>query len=160
MTILSTLAWLAILPAALLTAPYSMRLALALALAWIVRPAYLATGFEALRWVSAIVGLVGAWELGDRAYSRHVFNSSTYANARARTFVYGLGNAQTLEDARDTVRLGRIDAIAAICIASMAGDGVALLAHRAWMVWVMPPVQLCNLFVICAIAVWPQRRAS
>jgi hypothetical protein len=57
-------------------------------------------------------------------------------------------------------RLGRPDALAVLCVASMAGDGAAYLAFLHLAEWVQPAAQLLMSGLVIAVCVWPRRRSS
>lgn len=167
------LATLLLLPAAILAWRLSRPIAIALGLVLSSTLAYLALAhaypeahargaFEAQRLVSAVVGLVGAWELGRRARSRiSMANHRRRAQEALNAKPYrGLELWLEKVDAGvERWRFGRVDAIALLCLASMASDGAAWFLYRAGRPWVFDLAQVLFLTAMIVIA-WPRKRGS
>ena len=116
----------------------SRPIAAAIALAVGASALHAETGIEALRWSSALVGLVGAVELG--------------LAARSTLPSPSLGTGPRAHPRRGWLGV--------LCIASMAGDGAALLAWRGLGEWVWDVAQLLMSGAVIAVCVWPRRRES
>lgn len=122
----------------------------ALLVAFTVSLAWLLTHLEPLRWVSAVVGLVGAWEFGYRAQKRFVY-------------VRGLLNRgywPELDEIKARGLWGKRDHVALLLFASMVGDGAAYCAWIRLDEWVMPVAQIVVCVAIAAIARWPEGRKA
>lgn len=138
------LADLAALVAADLAWRVSKPIGAAIALAVGASLVHAATGLEALRWSSALVGLVGAAVLVWRVDVRAICQRGRVETDEDRVLV-------------EHYRLGRPDALAVLCLASMAGDGAALLLYRGGWPWVFDAAQILVSAAVIAVC-WPRRR--
>ena len=119
----------ALLPAAVFAWRWSRAVSMALGVAFAAAAVYLAAPWEPLRWVSALVGLVGIEEAGRGA-------------AALRRGGEG----------------GRRALLGLLCFCSMAGDGAAHLLHRAGWPWVFDLAQIIVCGAMICVCVWPRRR--
>lgn len=117
---------------------WSRRISLACAIAFAASLAYLVAPVEPLRWVSALVGYEGLAE----------------AVGAAAVAVRG---AKSPREA--VARFERRGWLGAICVASMASDGVALFSWRAAQVWPMAYTQIGWSLLLITVGVWPTRRS-
>lgn len=114
---------------------------------------YLAAPWEPLRLVSALVGLVGAIEFGrhrPKPPSRHY----AWFGYRGAPVPINMPRGNIFAE------MPRRAWIGLLLLASMTGDGAALLAYRAWQEWVLPVAQIVVCVAIAAIARWPERSLS
>lgn len=157
------LALAALLPIAILTWRHSRLISSAVSITLLSTCAYAvlaraypeahaAGAFEAQRWASAIVGLAGAVEMGRGG--RHV--------ARARVAIRRAEQRMRLPSHkwRLVIPLPRAFWLGLLCLASMVGDGAAMLVWKALGEWVMPVAQIAVCLAICVIARWPERRSA
>lgn len=132
--------------AALLAAGFAWRvsrpIAVAIALAAVASLVHAVTGFETLRWSSALVGLVGAAEVA--IHVRYPLLVLTSAGPRR------LGHFEGLLHSPRTL-------LGILCLASMAGDGAALLLYRGGLPWVFDAAQIIVSAAVIAVC-WPRRR--
>lgn len=169
--VLPLLAWLAILPAAVLSWRLSRVVSLALAAVWLSTLGYLVCAhawpeawacgrLEWQRWASAAAGLAGVWTLVARG-ARRVRDADDRRVAAQWAAESGLRGAEVWAEfvARGSRRYapGRPDALAALIVGSMASDAAAHLVHRGAGVWVLPVVQLLALAAMCLVSAWPRR---
>jgi len=160
--ILAHVAVFASLVAAVLTWSVSRLVSTALALACVASVVYAFAPWEPLRWVSALVGLAGAVEMGWRAHWRSMPGPWIPLSGLGRLWLRKPASLHAIqvEPAWWAKRwaLGRVDAIALLCFASMVGDMAAMLVWRRLGEWVMPVSQIVVCLAICVIARWPKRR--
>jgi hypothetical protein len=140
---LPLLADLAALGAAAFAWRVSPPIAVAIGLAVAASALHAWTGAEALRWSSALVGLVGVVELGRARPS-----------IRVRAWAYRTWARLAFR----TARFARADALAVLCVASMAGDGAAMLLHQRGLPWVFDLAQIVVSGAAIAVCTWPRRR--
>ncbi len=110
---------------------------------------------EVQRLVSAAAGLVGAAELAVRCHLRSVefFCGRSWKIHAILCRIYGRPRQVRITTLRETFEmyygLGRTDALALLCLASMASDGAAWLFFRARWPWVGDVSTL----IFCGLAV-------
>lgn len=148
--------------AALVTAAFAWRVSkpigAAIALAMLASLVHAETGIEALRWSSALVGLVGVVELGRRARQRRLLTVALHNDMFRRAVAANPWRPGEAFEIR-APRPGRPDALGVLCLASMGGDGAALAFHRAGLPWVFDMAQIIVSGLVIAVCVWPRRRA-
>lgn len=163
---ISHLATLLLLPAAVLAWRLSRPIALALCLVLSSTLAYLALAhaypeahargaFEAQRLVSVVMGLVGAIELWRGTERARLWWSIRTTAATLQ--VFPAGDGPTIDGARR--RVDPTAAMGLICLASMASDGTAWLLYRAGRPWVFDLAQVLFLTAICVVES-PRKRGS
>jgi hypothetical protein len=164
------LALFLLLPAAWLTWRWSRLVSGALWLAlgtWLAYrgirwhwPDVWAAGYlEWLRGVSVVTGLLGAWELVERASARHVLLHKPWeAYLLAREFAGRAGVTLISLKATDAwFAPGRPDYLAALLVASMGVDLAAILIHRGASQWGPQPFFQCIVLVAMCVVAWPRR---
>lgn len=162
-----------LLPAAWLTWRHSRLVSGAL---WLTLATWLA--YESIKWqwpgvwaaghlewmrsVSMVTGLVGAFELAQRAAARHVLATDPLRAFETWKEVNGswTGAHAAVREASGRLAKGRPDILAALLVASMGVDLAALLIHRGASQWGPQPFfQVGVLLAMCAISVWPRRKS-
>lgn len=127
--------------------------ALALLVAFAASLVYLSAPWEPLRWVSAIVGLVGAIEFG----------MCVQEMRRHPLYVWVLTDGggpmkRRAHSEEELARMPRRAWIGLLLLGSMAGDFAAMVAWKAVGEWVMPVAQIVVCAAIALLALWPERK--